>query len=38
MRFVGKDKNYSRHHEIFEIICPLNEQSQTKQHFGKSFQ
>ena len=37
MLSVGKGKNYSRSNEFCQIICPLNEQSQIKQNFGKIF-
>ena len=37
MLSVGKGKNDARSHEICQVICPLNEQSQNKQYFGKIF-
>ena len=34
---VGEGKNHSCSYEFGQIICPLNEQSQIKQNFGKIF-
>ena len=34
---AGKGKNFPRFHEFRQIICPLKNQRQNKQTFGKSF-
>ena len=37
MLSVGKGKTNSRSHEMCQVICPLNEQSQNKKNFGKIY-
>ena len=34
---AGEGKNFPRSHEFRQIICPLKNQRQNKQTFGKSF-